>query len=56
MEIDRAKASRVRMVALDVDGVTNVVRGRGTHDLEVGAFRAVEIVDALDYDLIAEMR
>jgi len=55
-EPDFAAVVRTYGQALDVDGVTNVVRGPGAHELEVGAFVDVEIVDALDYDLIAEMR
>jgi len=38
--------------ALDVDGVTHV---RGTTRLEPGAMLDVRIVDALDYDLVAEV-
>ena len=40
--------------ALDVDGVTNV-RGGATDGPEPGAMVNVEIVDALDYDLVAEV-
>ena len=39
--------------ALDVDGVTNV---RGGEDLVPGSMVDVEIVDALDYDLVAEVK
>jgi len=39
--------------ALDVDGVTNI---RGGGELVPGSFVQVEIVDALDYDLVAEVR
>ncbi len=39
--------------ALDVDGVTNV---RGAEGLAPGQMVEVEIVDALDYDLVAEVR
>jgi len=39
--------------ALDVDGVTNI---RGGEELSPGDMVRVEIVDALDYDLVAEVR
>jgi hypothetical protein len=39
--------------ALDVDGVTHV---RGREALAPGEMVEVEIVDALDYDLVAEVR
>jgi len=39
--------------ALDVDGVTNI---RGGEELKPGSMVQVEIVDALDYDLVAEVR
>jgi len=39
--------------ALDVDGVTNI---RKADALEVGSLIEVEIVDALDYDLVAELK
>ena len=39
--------------ALDIDGVTNLL---GAGVLEPGAMLDVEIVDALDYDLVAEVR
>ena len=39
--------------ALDVDGVTNI---RKADSLEVGSLIEVEIVDALDYDLVAELK
>jgi ribosomal protein S12 methylthiotransferase len=39
--------------ALDVDGVTNV---RGGDELTPGSMVEVEIVDALDYDLVAEVK
>jgi len=43
--------------ALDVDGVTNVVRRSvAAPPVQVGDFVEVEIVDALDYDLIAEVK
>lgn len=45
--------ARTRHQALDVDGVTNI---RGGADLRPGSMVEVEIVDALDYDLVAEVR
>lgn len=44
--------ARTEAQALDVDGVTNV---RGGETLEPGTMVEVEIVDALDYDLVAEV-
>jgi len=38
--------------ALDIDGVTNL---RGAEGIEAGSMIEVEIVDALDYDLVAEV-
>ena len=57
MPIDDAGVTLVAQ-ALDVDGVTNVVRPASGEApvLEVGTFVDVEIVDALDYDLVAEVR
>ncbi|MEX2467598.1 MAG: 30S ribosomal protein S12 methylthiotransferase RimO [Gemmatimonadota bacterium] len=56
-EDDFVATVRTVAQALDVDGVTNVVRGSLVEppDLEVGSFVDVEIVDALDYDLVAEV-
>jgi ribosomal protein S12 methylthiotransferase len=56
-EDDFVATVRTVAQALDVDGVTNVVRGpeEGRAPLEVGSFVDVEIVDALDYDLVAEI-
>ena len=53
-----AAVGRTAAQALDVDGVTNLVVPRGIDDgiLEPGRFVDVEIVDALDYDLVAEVR
>ncbi len=45
--------ARTAAQALDVDGVTNV---RGGEGLAPGDMVQVEIVDALDYDLVAEVR
>ena len=45
--------ARTMAQALDVDGVTNVRKGPG---LAPGDMVEVEIVDALDYDLVAEVR
>jgi ribosomal protein S12 methylthiotransferase len=39
--------------ALDIDGVTHL---RGPADVDPGDMVEVHIVDALDYDLVAEMR
>jgi len=39
--------------ALDIDGVTHI---RGPADVDPGTFVDVQIVDALDYDLVAEVR
>ncbi len=43
---------RTRGQALDVDGITRILPGA---DLEPGAFVQVEIVDALEYDLIGRV-
>jgi ribosomal protein S12 methylthiotransferase len=54
---DYLASARIVSQALDVDGVTNVLRTEGAEDrLEVGGFVELEIVDALDYDLVAEVR
>jgi ribosomal protein S12 methylthiotransferase len=45
--------ARTPAQALDVDGVTNI---RGGGELAPGDMVRVEIVDALDYDLVAEVR
>jgi len=45
--------ARTDAQALDVDGVTNI---RGGTELAMGDMVQVEIVDALDYDLVAEVR
>jgi len=57
-EPDFVATVRTASQALDVDGVTNVVRPSSGEApvLEVGTFVDVEIVDALDYDLVAEVR
>lgn len=57
-ETDFIATVRTAAQALDVDGVTNVVPSASgeTPTLEVGSFVEVEIVDALDYDLVAEVR
>jgi ribosomal protein S12 methylthiotransferase len=44
--------ARTPAQALDVDGVTHL---RGTERVEAGALIQVRIVDALDYDLVAEV-
>jgi len=50
---DFAFQARIQSQALDVDGVTNLYPAPG---VEPGEFVEVEIVDALDYDLIGEVR
>jgi ribosomal protein S12 methylthiotransferase len=45
--------ARTAAQALDVDGVTNI---RGGTELAMGDMVQVDIVDALDYDLVAEVR
>ena len=56
---DYAAVARTPGQALEVDGVTNLLRGveveRGV-EVAPGGMVDVEIVDALDYDLVAEMR
>jgi ribosomal protein S12 methylthiotransferase len=48
-----AAVARTRSQALDIDGVTHV---RAPADLDPGSMVEVHIVDALDYDLVAEVR
>ena len=57
-ETDFIATVRTVAQALDVDGVTHVVPSSSGEApaLEVGSFVDVEIVDALDYDLVAEVR
>jgi ribosomal protein S12 methylthiotransferase len=50
---DFGAVARTAAQALDVDGVTNL---RGAEGLAAGEMVQVEIVDALDYDLVAEVR
>ena len=45
--------ARTRAQALDIDGVTHL---RGPVDVDPGSIVEVHIVDALDYDLVAEVR
>jgi ribosomal protein S12 methylthiotransferase len=45
--------ARTRAQALDIDGVTHL---RGPADVDPGSIVEVHIVDALDYDLVAELR
>jgi len=45
--------ARTEAQAIEVDGVTNIRRGE---DVTPGEMVEVEIVDALDYDLVAEVR
>jgi ribosomal protein S12 methylthiotransferase len=49
---EHAGEGRTRGQALEVDGLTRILRGV---ELRPGAFVEVEIVDALDYDLIARV-
>jgi ribosomal protein S12 methylthiotransferase len=49
---DFAFHARIESQALDVDGVTNILPAPG---VEPGMFVDVEIIDALDYDLIGEV-
>lgn len=51
---DFATVARTSGQALDIDGVTNL-RGTEGPGPEAGSFVEVEIVDALDYDLIGEV-
>jgi len=44
--------ARTRAQALDIDGVTHV---RGPAEVDTGSIVEVHIVDALDYDLVAEV-
>ena len=52
-EDDHVAVLRTSGQALDIDGVTHL---RGPAGVDPGTFVEVEIVDALDYDLIAEAR
>jgi len=45
--------ARIESQALDVDGVTNLLPAKG---VVPGSFVEIEIVDALDYDLIGAVR
>ena len=45
--------ARTESQALDVDGVTNLYPAE---EVKPGDFVEIEIVDALDYDLIGEVR
>lgn len=45
--------ARTPAQALDIDGVTHL---RGRADVDPGDIVEVHIVDALDYDLVAEIR
>jgi ribosomal protein S12 methylthiotransferase len=45
--------ARTHAQALDIDGVTHI---RGPVEVDPGAMLEVHIVDALDYDLVAEVR
>jgi len=50
---DHVAVGRTASQALDIDGVTHL---RATAEVAAGTFVEVEIVDALDYDLVAEAR
>lgn len=50
---EHVAVGRTPSQALDIDGVTHL---RGPGRLDPGTFVEVEIVDALDYDLVAEAR
>jgi ribosomal protein S12 methylthiotransferase len=50
---DFGAVARIGAQAIEVDGVTNIRRGEG---VTPGEMVEVEIVDALDYDLVAEVR
>jgi len=50
---DFAFQARIESQALDVDGVTNLLPAEG---VAPGSFVEIEIVDALDYDLIGAVR
>ena len=50
---DFAFQARIESQAIDVDGVTNLLPDE---DVLPGTFVEVEIVDALDYDLIGQVR
>jgi len=48
-----AHQARIESQAVDVDGVTNLLPAEG---VSPGKFVEIEIVDALDYDLIGAVR
>jgi ribosomal protein S12 methylthiotransferase len=50
-----AALARSRLEAADVDGVV-YLKGRGAYKLAPGSFVTAEVVEALDYDLVAKMR
>ena len=54
---DFAAVGRIDAQAMEVDGVTNLLRAEGltAGDIVPGDMVEVEIVDALDYDLVAEV-
>lgn len=54
---DFGAVGRIDAQAMEVDGVTNILRGDGrtAGDMAPGDMVEVEIVDALDYDLVAEV-
>ena len=50
---DYTAVARTKAQALDVDGVTHLI---GSDRVRAGEFTNVEIIDALDYDLVAEVQ
>lgn len=52
-DAEYAAVARTAAQALDIDGVTHI---RGRADVDPGDIVEVHIVDALDYDLVAEIR
>jgi ribosomal protein S12 methylthiotransferase len=50
---DYIAVARTPMQALDVDGVTHL---RGEGEVTPGEMVSVRVVDALDYDLVAEIQ
>ncbi|HIC52430.1 MAG TPA: 30S ribosomal protein S12 methylthiotransferase RimO [Gemmatimonadetes bacterium] len=53
---DFVAVARTVAQAHEVDGVTNLIGLEGTAGIEPGSMIEVEIVDALDYDLVAKTR
>jgi ribosomal protein S12 methylthiotransferase len=53
---EHVAVGRTEGQAIDVDGVTHILRDEAAEPPLPGSMIEVEIVDALDYDLIAEVR